>query len=1051
MEADQSPVEYNRPAQALPYLSVLPMTEQYLDLFILERVQAGLAEQLIEQLLRSETSIVMHIPLGIQNNTPAEQISQLKALQRSFKGFHHQAQGLSIGFPLLLLEDQELGRPVSAPLFIWKIALKEVAGSNMDWTIVPLNGNRGYLNPLMKNYLEARFDFRWEEAIGLIDMVDKTVLQQTLERLAELGPLEIAPPSTITPSPLLDQATLNSSSHSLILGQFEPITVQENKKLPKNLQTKHRREWLNRLPALLTNHQQRAWLETIFNGHHIVVEGSFKTGKTHAIAAALPSVLADQGSVLIVSPQPSTFNDLYHHLEGMNLLNVGILSLQDEVMDKERLIAYLERLPKHTRSIPAFDEVIYSQELDAYRTLEQQLVTIHQRLHAPLFKGWNWLQLLGHGLLEHQQRHRQLLGRFLDPSNFKFTEEEFDFLVADLSKHYPLFRPLDALKHSLNALDGRFFADRSSLEKAQEEVRHLVHLYRHRTQRLYDRYLIFVGEYAELLHLRYREFVTRMEQQIDKIEGQIDLYKRLYGEAFDKQSSFQDAKLKVLSVFSRKYQAIRAAKAQLLRDYQQLKEEYTQSNYLEQPFPNIKEEVHLADVAIKLEELRQALKNWQLGVPTLVNTTTKSLAIDSDFPDNFQTQLEDLETDYKELLEEINADKLLLRPVKSQATLLADKESFLLTLLLQLQKLEHHWEDFAPYYRWRRSWLGLHQHSQKVVQALVKAGAKDWLTYFKSWYFHQILLQYYSSDLPTQANNEALPFHELQERLAPLQKQLYRKVPFVTKARQRDQIKRIKREKDLALTKARSIFKNKKIKDVLEWIGLDQVGQVFPIVLATPEMASQLVGTQVAAFDWVILENAHDLPQQLGVQLLQLGNQQIVFGQPLEGENPRLEDNVLAWMLEQKGRQQQQFTKVHSKDAAPLARLDSPAKGTQQAFHELLSNSLSPYIDVQRLQFQVSVEGVVVDLLVAAKPDIHSKGLAVIIDSGLLHQEVYDFQLAVQRQQILQQQNHPVYYLWSVDWWKDDKKALEQLLAQILAFDQQVVSVEETFNKEEEE
>lgn len=1042
MEANQ-PIEHNRPAQALPYLSVLPMTEQYLDLSILERVQAGLAHQLVEQFLRSESSVVVHVPLGIQNNTPAEQISQLKALQRSFKGFHHQAQGLSIGFPLLILEDKNLGRPVSAPLFIWKVALKEVAGSNMDWTITPLNSNRGYLNPLMKNYLEAHFDFRWEEAIGLIDTVDKAVLEQTLQKLSELGGLTIGETSTITPSPLMDQATLNSSSFSLILGQFEPITVQENKKLPKNLQTKSRQEWLTKLPALAVNHQQRAWLENVFNGHHVVVEGDFKTGKTHAIAAALPSVVVDQGSVLIVSPQPSTFNDLYHHLEKMGLLNIGILSLQDEVMDKERLIAYLERLPKHTRSIPNFDEVTYSKDLETYRELEQSLIAAYKSVHQPLLQGWNWLELLGNGLLEHQEQHRQLLGRFLDPAAFEFTEQEYGFLEKDLKKHYPLFRPLDALKHSLNALDGRFFASNTPLKKAEEEAHQLIQLYRHRTQRLHDRYLIFVGEYAEMLQLKYREFVASIEQQIDKIEGQIELYGRLYGEAFDKQSSFQDAKLKVLSVFSRKYQAIRVAKAQLLKDYQQLKEEYTQSNYLQQPFPAIKGEPHLADVAIKLEAIREALKNWEATVPALVNDTAQALTTSSTFPSSFQEQLEDLEADYKDLLQEINGDKLLLKPIESQATLLADKESFLLTLLLQLQKLEHHWEDFGAYYHWRRSWRGLHQLSQKLVQALVKAGTKDWLTCFRSWYFHQILLQHYSTALPTQSSQKALPFQELQEQLLNLQKQLYKKAPFVTKARQREEIRRIKREKDLALSKARSIFKNKKIKDVLEWIGLEHLGHVFPIVLATPEMAGQLVGTPIAAFDWVILENAHDLPQQLGMQLLQLGNQQLVFGQPSSEATARLEDNALAWMLEQKGRQQQLFQQVHSKDSSPPARLDAPATTSQHAFHQLLSKNLAHYIESSRLQFLTTVQGVVIDLLIAPAAGKSGKGLAVIIDGGLYHQKEYDFQLAVQSQEIINQQGHPVYYLWSVDWWKNDKKALEQLLAQILAFDEKVVPLED--------
>lgn len=1049
MDTDQSTPEHRRPAQALPYLSVLPMTEQYLDLSILERIQVGLTKQLETQLLRSETEVIVHVPLGIENNTPPEQISQLKALQRSFKGFHQQAQGLSVGFPLLLIEDEALGKPVSAPLFVWKVALKEVAGGNKDWTIIPFNGNRGYLNPLVKNYLEARFDFRWETTIGLIDLVDKTVVEQTLAQLAELTPLQIGTTNTIVPSPLLDQATLNSCSYSMILGQFEPITIQENKKLPKNLQTKHRREWLNRLPALPTNHQQQHWLETAFNGHHVVVEGAANTGKTHTIAAALPSVLADQGAVLLVSPQPSTFNDLYHHLERMGLLNVGILSLQDEVMDKERLIAYLERLPKHTRSVPNFDEATYSQQLDAYRELKQQLVAAHKSIHTPLLHGWDWLQLLGNGLLEHQQQHRQLLWRFLEAKDFNFTAQEFDALTRDLKTHYPLFRPLDALKHSLNALDGRFFTDNSKLDETQEEARRLVQLYRHRSQRLYDRYLIFVGEYAELLHLRYRGFVERMEQQIDKIEAQLALYNRLYGEAFDKQSGFQDAKLKVLSVFSRKHQAIRIAKAQLLRDYQQLQEEYNQSNYLSQPFPSIKEELHLADVEVKLEELRVALQEWQARVPQIVQATVKDLTAESDFPAEFAAQLVTLEENYRDVIAEINADKLLLRPIESHATLLADKEKFLLTLLLQLQKIEHHWDDWTAYYRWRKSWRGLAQRSQKVVQALVQAGAQDWLTYFKSWYFHQVLLQHYSDALPTPTDKGSLPFSTVQERLGNLQQQLYKKAASVTKARQREQIKRIKREKDLALTKARSIFKNKKIKDVLEWIGLEHVGQVFPIVLATPEMAAQLVGAQVAAFDWVILDNAHDLPQQLGVQLLQLGNQHLVFGRPLVDEAPRLEDNALAWMLEQKGRQQQHFSRVHSKNHTMPSRLDSSESSTPHAFHQLLQKSLAPYVAVERLQFQVSIEGVIVDLLVAPILPSANKGLAVLIDGGLLHQEAYDFQLALQRQQILTQQQHPTYMLWSVDWWKDDQQAVEQLLARILAFDQQVPPVQDLLQEEE--
>lgn len=1051
MEADQQSTEYNRPAQTLPYLSVLPMTEQYLDLSTLERVQKGLADYLLEQLLHTETDIVVHIPLGIQQNTPTQQINQLKALQRSFKDFRQQAQGLSIGFPLLLLQDDELGCPVSAPLFIWKIVLKEVTDSNMDWTITPLNNNQGYLNPLIKNYLEARFSFLWEEAIGLIDTVDQISIQQTLKQLKELGVLPIDPQPILVPSPRLDQATLNSCSYSLLLGQFEPITIQENKKLPKHLQNKQLRKWLHCLPGLVTNHQQRQWLKTVFEGHHAVVEGGSNTGKTHAIAAALPSVLVNQGSVLIVSPTPSTFDDLYHYLERMHLLNVGVLSLQDEVMDKERLIAYLERLPKHSRSISSFDEVTYSQELDSYWEIQQELVMAHQSLHQPLLNGWNWLELLGNGLLEHKQHHRQLLGRFLNPNDFEFSTQEYNYLKKDLQQHYPLFRPLDALKHPLNALNGRFFTDNSSLTKTQEKVLQLIELYKHKSQLLYDSYLIFIGEYADSLHLSYRNFATRIEQQVNKIERQIALYKKLYGEAFDKQSSFQDAKLKVLSLFSRKYQAIRAAKIQLSHNYQQLKEEYIQHNYLQEPFPDSKEELHLTDVAVKLEKLRQTLKNWRTQVPQLVQKTTTELQTDSTLPKSFQTRLNSLEKKYNALIKAINADQLFLRPLESNVSLLKDKETFLLKLLLQLQKLEQHKEKLEIYYHWRRSWRGLPQNSQKIVQALVKARAKDWLTYFKSWYFHQILLQHYSHNLPTKANHETLPILELQEHLTKLQSQLYQKAAIATKIRQQEQIKRIKREKDLTLTKARKIFKNKKIKDILDWIGLDHLDQVFPIVLASPEMAAQLVDKQqVATFDWVVLDNAHKLPQQLGLQLSQLGNQQVVFGQPETESIPHLENNTLTWMLKQKDRKQQHFTRVHAQNSTPTSSPKGAIAPHKHTFYKVLSQKLAPYIDIHRLQFQVPIEGVTVDLLVSSIQN-NCKDLIVVIDGGLLNQEVYDFQLASQRQHILQQQKYTVYYLWSVDWWKDEINALEKLLTQILAVDKQAAPLDGKPRVEEDE
>lgn len=1020
---------------ALPYLSILPITEQCLDFSIIDRVQTALSEKILHELLGTTTNVAVSIPLGIDKTTTSAQIGQQKALQKTFESFQLQKDSLSIGYPIVLMDDDQLGRPIAAPLFLWKVELNIAPNSNMDWNFVALDDNKGYLNPILKNYLEARFELDWEQKIGLIDIVDAKVVQETCLALSEVFNLTYTAEHTIEACPSPDEIPENVILNAMILGSFEPITLKEAKKLPKNLKPRERKQWKTKVAALPSNSAQDELIGTIFDGHHVVAEGISNTGKTHIIASVLPSLLVDKGAALIISPQSASFKEIQHHLELLDIKNIGILTLQDEVLDKERLIDYLEKLPKRTRKLTSFDNVTYSKQLDKHMRLRKQFEMAYDSLHHATINSWNWAELVGQCLSYHKKSDKQILGRFLDNKSFDFSSKEHYMISRELGEHYVHYHKIDALKHPLNALHGRFFNGESSIETTRNEAKTGLNIYRYKVNNLYQSFLIFTGNYAEYLKFEYQDFVDHMILQIDKIEQDLHLYNELYGEAFDKQSSFQNAKLKLLSMFSRRHQEIRAAKEQLLQDYQQLQLSYEKATYFDTDFPDIKEEAKLADIEVKLEKVRHQLEKWALDIPTRVDQQIAELSIESTLPTSFQEQQKALEEALVNLVEQINQAELLRKEIDLPQGKVAEKEASIFKILLQFQKLENEWRDIDAYYQWRRSWLSISGKTQKVVQALVNAGTQDWLAGFHSWFYHQILAQQYSVALPTGNSTQSLPFETYLHTLQDIQKRISQKANIVTKERQGKQIKRIKKEKDLTLTNARPIFRNKKIKDLLQWIGLEHLGEVFPIVLATPKMAQQLLGLKISAFDLVIVDNAHDLPAQMGTDLLKLGNQRIVLGRPLENEQTT-NTSLLEWMLQQKGRRYQFLENTHSKDSAQLDRLHKVDLKTPNSFQMVLVSYLKEYIEEQRLSYNQSVQGVLVDVVVAPKHSGQAP-IAIVCDAGLLHQAKYDFQLAVDKARILTQESYQIHYIWSVDWWKDSNKALESLLAAIIKWDKQ--------------
>lgn len=1032
---------------ALPYLCILPISESGLDFSVIDQVELGLIQRLYEQLLNPDALMQMVIDLSLDADLEKDALEKRKALQQTFQAFAQQSNTLSLGYPIVTMEDSKMGHPIAAPLFLWKIALMPLDQTNL-WQVEQVEQASGYLNPIFKNYLETRFDFDWEEEIGLLGALDSKAVEKTCLELANLCDLSYLSLYPIEPCPAPDAIPNNKILSALVLGSAEPLTLKVAQKLPKNLQARPQKHWRTSLSPAYFNAEQLNAAAQLFKGQHVLIEGASNTGKTHLLQGLIPSLLVDKGTLLVITEDNNTFQQLEQALSQKRLQDIGLLQLKEEKLDKEQLIRYLEQLSKRTKAVTELDSAAYTKQLDLCLALQQRLEQHYQASYAYRYHTWKWSDLVGAALLEHEKSNRALLSAFLQAEDLELSVQEEAELVRALEAHYPRYKGINMLKHPLNALHGRFFEEESTLQESLSESKAGIHLCQVSLRNLYQRFLIFAGDYEAALQYEAEDFAHSLLDQIQQLEHDQQLYQALYGEALDKQGNFQNAKLRLLSMFSRKHQDIRAAKAQLSQQYEVLLEALNAQQTIAFNLKPMDSKSTLRQMEQQLEQARQQVDEWRLDIPKRCAEQRAALSLNSSVPDQLQERFEQLKSNLPEVIEQVNTQAIVRKKLNLPASQdWLSLQRFLQQNLLQFQKIAHEWQDLTAYFHWRRSWRAIGPKAQKIVQALVNAAVDDWPASFRAWFYDQLLLQQYDPKLPKADLLEEQLVERYLEALESMQNLLYKRADIITKERQEEQIKRVKREKDLVLSQVRPIFENKKLQDIFQWIGLEHLGEVFPIVVATPEAALQLLGLSVPIFDWVCVENAAQLKQEDMAPLLKLGNQRLVLSNPevLETEDSEQAEtevnptdlSVADWMLEQVGCFVQTFDKRYPLEAPavvstfPEEHQNPPATLFQQAVFQ----HLKPFIDPSRIHFNHPVQQFQVDLWIHPKSP-SQQAFVGLVDGGLLQQQAYDFQLAVARKTYLKAQNYPVQYLWTVDWWRNPEEALQPLLAAVLDWDQ---------------
>lgn len=1008
---------------ALPYLNVLPLGDQKLDLWALNSIGSELPVQLIAKLLKQE-SFNIGINLSIFKKQSKSTQQTLKALQESFRSFTKSSEPIAVGYPLVILEDAALGRSIAAPLFIWELDLHEAEdGKQEHWMLHYDNRLSLKYNEILKNYLITRFDLDWEELMGEPRNLKTKQLLSALNRLA--AAIQIDKPDIPKlfpcPSESYPAAFSNGILWAGMIGRMEP-EKEDIVELPLSLQPRTRRTWFTRVGGLSLDSAQNAAVDAFFNSEDLLLVGEENSGKTRTVAALLPSVLADNGSCLIISQEAYTLQKLTQFLEISGLGSIGILALQDEALDKNNFLEMLSELPNACKKLPKLDEQRYSLLLHQHHQWSNQLSSAYRAMQQEILKDSDWTNTVGEFMHYHHIDGKQFLSRLLDTTDFDWSETEYRYLLQQIAENEPLFDKIHDLHHPLTALQDDIFLqldETAATEKVTNEIKVNTRLLRD----LYRNYTTFIDEYSDDLRFHYENHIKDLKQRLQLILRNLKVYQDVYGNSFDFIDSFSNTRLRILSVFSKKHQQILAAKEQIYTAYDELKTLYESKHYFEYNLPAIRQHINLSDITEDLMGFEKAADEWFQKIPKIVKQKVKELNSKIPIKPNQKRKLEELESQVDAYFVQLYNRHLLEKDFKIKSYKSIERETYLRNLLETLTRIEDSLSQFSNFYQWRRHWLSMESKCRKVIESLIAVRPSGWQTAFKSWYLYHYLDKQYKLALP----DRELPFSEFLVVQKELKGLLSSNSLLVTRERQQEQIRILRKERALQLSQVKAKFNMLTLSEIIAHIGIEAVLEFFPIVFVTPAMANQIFAHKVPLFDTVILEDAQYIDPKLGRRLARLGAQKVVTGDSKKAGKHYLSDvqnSPTFTIFELNGR--------YSKDAKTIQLPQINTINIPHQFRKALFELLSDYIRPERLEVGVKLaDGNEIDLVIKAEKPTDSP-IAIVIDGSLKALDQYDYEQALAKTESIKKEGYNIYPVWSLDWWKNPDKSVQNLVAFIL-------------------
>ena len=343
-----------------------------------------------------------------------------------------------------------------------------------------------------------------------------------------------------------------------------------------------------------------------------------------------------------------------------------------------------------------------------------------------------------------------------------------------------------------------------------------------------------------------------------------------YGSDFESSNLLKVSSLYASSLFSDRSKKVLTAKDDAVQQYEKLIETHQSRRHFPHDFLKKLDRKDLKKQQINLQTFELLLRGWRKALPSTVQEELQRLNAKTaqHFDKPLSDDIQHIETDLEVLLKELNDAHLYAEPWTHKMLTLPKRMLFIEDTIEKLEETQLNMRDFDTFFIWQKEWLAMPEKARRLVAALVKVKPSSWVAAFDSWYFYNTLVVHYQ--LNTLGNDALMnDMNAVEDRIRQL---MPTQIASMWNDRKKLAVKEMKDKnrdgfKLFFHEKNQTYAKGKLLKNILRG-SIQTLSEVYPVLLLTPQVATQLIEQEGKEFDLVIFDNAQNLDSEQVVSIL---------------------------------------------------------------------------------------------------------------------------------------------------------------------------------------